>query len=91
MEAYFEQLGVQADLAQQVYDIRNRLHMTREDLAQFSGLTPQAIEDLEESDYDGDWEEAIERVNRAFHKWFKDVILPAARMKPEEYSVKGVA
>ena len=89
-EASFEEAGRQADLAQQVYDIRNKLHMSREDLATSSGLTPDIIEDLEESDYDGDWNEAIEKINRGFHHWFTNVILPAARMEPKDYSVKAV-
>jgi DNA-binding XRE family transcriptional regulator len=91
MEAYFEQLDVQAALAQQIYDIRNRLHMTREELAEFSGLTPETIEDLEETDYDGDWNEAIQRVNHAFRHWFTNVIVPAAQMEPDDYSVKAVS
>lgn len=88
MEQYFEELGVQSELAQQVYEAREKLNMTREQLAEFSGLSPDTIEDLEETDYDGDWEEAIEKVNRGFRNWFTTVILPAARMTPEEYSVK---
>jgi DNA-binding protein HU-beta len=79
-----------AALAQQIYDIREKLRMTREDLAEFSGLSAETIEDLEESDYDGDWDEAIQKVNTGFHSWFTNVILPVARMKPEELSV-GIA
>jgi DNA-binding XRE family transcriptional regulator len=90
MEAYLEDLDVQSALAQQIYDIRNRLRMTREDLAEFSGLTPEAIENLEETDYDGDWNEAIERINHAFRHWFTNVIIPAAQMTPDDYSVKAV-
>lgn len=89
MERYFEELGVQSDLAQQIYDIRNRLRMSREDLAELSGLTAEIIEDLEETDYDGNWDEAIERINVAFARWIKEVIIPAAKMKPEEYSVRA--
>jgi DNA-binding XRE family transcriptional regulator len=89
-EAAFEEAGRQADLAQQVYDIRNKFHMTREDLAEFSGLTPEAVEDIEESDYDGNWDEAIDKINSAFHRWFQEVIQPAARMTEDEYSVKTV-
>lgn len=63
--------------------------MSREDLAELSGLTAETIENLEETDYDGNWAEAIERVNRAFERWIKEVIIPAARMKPEEYSVRA--
>jgi DNA-binding protein HU-beta len=90
MEAYFEELGVQSQLAQQIYDIRHTLRMSREDLAEFSGLTPELIEDLEETDYDGDWDEAIAAINRAFHEWFTTVIVPASKMTPEDYSVKVV-
>jgi len=78
--AFLKEVKVQADLAGQIYSIRNRLHMTREDLAEFSGLSPEIIEDLEESDYGGDWDEAIEKINSAFHQWFQKVILPAAQM-----------
>ncbi len=89
-EASFKEVGRQADLAQQVYDIRNRLHMSRADLAEFSGLTSEAIEDIEESDYDGDWDEAIDKINSAFRQWFHNVILPASKMTEDEYSVKAV-
>jgi hypothetical protein len=65
--------------------------MTREDLAEYSDLTPEIIEDIEESDYDGDWDEAIEKINSAFHHWFTGVILPAAQMKPDDYSIKAVS
>jgi uncharacterized membrane protein YgaE (UPF0421/DUF939 family) len=89
--AHVELLREQSTLAQQIYDIRNKLHMTRDDLAEFSGLTPEIIEDLEESDYDGDWDEAREKINKAFHHWFTGVILPAAQMKPDDYSIKAVS
>jgi DNA-binding protein HU-beta len=88
--SFLKEVKIQADVAGQIYSIRNKLHMTREDLAEFSGLTPETIEDLEESDYDGDWEEAAGRINRAFHQWFTNVILPAAQMTPDDYSVKAV-
>ena len=64
--------------------------MAREDLAGVSGLKAETIEDLEESDYDGDWDEAIKKVNTGFHNWVTNVILPAAQMKREDYSV-GIA
>ncbi len=89
-EASFAEATRQSDLAQQIYDIREKLRMTREDLAEFSGLTAETIEDLEESDYDGDWEEAIRKINNGFHNWFTQVIVPVAQMKPEEYSVGAV-
>jgi len=88
---FASEMRLKAGIAQQVYDIRNKLHMGRKDLAEFSGLTPEIIEDIEESDYDGDWNEAIDKINRAFRQWFQDVILPAARLTPDDYSVKAVS
>lgn len=87
-EALLAEASRQSDIAQQVYDIRKRLRMTREDLAESCGLSEETIEDIEESDYDGDWDEAIRKVNEGFRNWFNNVILPAARMKPEDYSVE---
>ncbi len=87
---FASEMRVRAGIAQQIYDIRNKLRMTREDLAEFSGLTPENIEDLEESDYEGDWEDATSRINTAFHLWVTEVILPVARMTPDDYSVKAV-
>ncbi|MEW6114361.1 MAG: hypothetical protein AB1664_19665 [Thermodesulfobacteriota bacterium] len=84
------EMRVRAGIAQQIYDIRNKLRMTQEDLAKFSGLTAEMVEDIEESDYDGDWDEAVSSINRAFQNWFTNVILPVAQMKPDDYSVKAV-
>ena len=88
---FAQEIRAKALLAQQIYDIRNKLRMTREDLAEFSGLTPEIIEDLEESDYEGDWNEAINLINRAFRSWVSDVIVPVAKMTPDDYSVKAVS
>ncbi len=86
-QASLKEIKVHADFAGRIYHIRTRLRMTPENLAEFSGLTAETIEDLEESVYDGYWDEAIWKVNRGFHNWFTNVILPAAQMKPEDYSV----
>lgn len=74
--ARFELVRAQSALARSVYDIRNRLKMTREDLAKESGLTPEAIEDIEESDYDGNWDEAVESIIVAFASWVTRVLVP---------------
>jgi len=89
-QAFLKEVKVQADVAGQIYSIRRKFGMTREQLAELAGLSPEAVEDLEESDYDGDWEVAIQGINRAFHDWFQNVILPAAQMKPDEYSVRAM-
>jgi DNA-binding XRE family transcriptional regulator len=91
LEEYFEELGVQSDLAQQIYDVRNKLRMSREELAELSGLTVETIESLEETDYEGDWDEAVDKINQAFGQWFRTVIKPAAEMTEDEYSVKAAS
>ena len=88
---FLGEVQIQADLSGQIYSIRNKLRMSRDDLAEFSGLTSDAIEDLEESDYDGSWEDVVELINRAFQLWFANVILPTARLEPEEFSIKAVS
>ncbi len=87
-QAFLKEIKVQADIAGQVYRIRNKLGITRDQLADVSGLTSEAIEDIEESDYAGSWEDAVDRINRAFRKWFRTVILPAAQMTEEDLSVR---
>lgn len=67
-EASLKEAGRQADLAQHIYDTRKKRRMSRERLAELSGLSATTIEDLEESDYDGDWDEAMQRINRVFHE-----------------------
>jgi DNA-binding XRE family transcriptional regulator len=91
IQEFLGEVQIKADISGQIYSVRNKLRMSREDLAEFSGLTSDAIEDLEESDYDGSWEDAVERINRAFQLWFANVILPTARLEPEEFSIKAVS
>ena len=91
IQEFLGEVRIKADLSGQIYSVRNKLRMSREDLAELSGLTLEAIEDLEESDYDGSWEDAVERINRAFQLWFERVIVPTARMSPEEYSIKAIS
>jgi DNA-binding protein HU-beta len=85
--ARFELVRAQSALARSVYDIRNRLKMTREDLAKQSGLTVETVEDIEESDYEGDWGEAIKKINVAFATWVTNVLAPTCEpTKPEQPS-----
>jgi transcriptional regulator with XRE-family HTH domain len=80
--AHFKVVRAQSALARSVYDIRKKLNMTREALAERSGLTPEIIEDLEESDYDGDWVDVIRKIEQAFAAWVKEVLAPT--YKPEQ-------
>lgn len=78
---FSEDISRKAGLAQQIYDIREKLGMTTANLAEFSGLSAETIEDMEESDYNGDWTEAIQKINIAFLDWLDNVIRPAIEIK----------
>ncbi len=88
--AHLELVRRQSGISVRVYDIREKFHMSRKDLAEFSGLTAETIEDVEETDYDGNWDEAIEKINTGFRSWFTNVVLPASRMTLVDYSVEVV-
>lgn len=91
-EAYFDELGIQVGIARQIYDIRERLRMTREDLAEFSGLSVETIKEMEETNYDGDWDEAIEKINGAFAAWVTKVLAPSYKVgPPKDYRVQPKA
>ncbi|MFH1116118.1 MAG: hypothetical protein V1792_19570 [Pseudomonadota bacterium] len=76
--------------AQAIADIRAKLQMTQENLAEYSGLSLEVIESVERSDYPSDWNALISRLNRAFQTWATKVIIPTYQVDPEDYSVKVV-
>lgn len=88
-EEYFDELGIQVGLARQIYDIREELRMSRESLAEFSGLPVETIKNLEETNYDGDWAGAIEKINTAFTAWVTKVLGPTYKTEPpKDYQVQ---
>lgn len=80
--ARLEIIRAQAAVARNIYRSRKRLNMTREDLATSSGLTQEVIEDIEESDYDGDWADAVEKIRRGFLAWAANLTMPSQRTEP---------
>jgi len=76
------------EVAQRIYDIRTKLGMTKEQLAEIAGLNLSTIDQLEEAGYGMPLDEPIKLINNAFEEWIKTVIIPAARMKPEDYSIR---
>jgi len=86
--ASFKTEMARLEIAQRIYDIRTKLALTREQLAEISGLGVSVIEALEEANYEDPLDEPIGLINKAFRKWVKNVIVPAAQLKPAEYSVE---
>ncbi len=61
-EDSFEREYRKAEMAKVIYDLRKQAHMTQERLAEIAGVEPSVIEDLEESDYSGDFFEIAQKV-----------------------------
>jgi len=81
-----------ADISGRLCNIREKLRMSRENLAEFSGLPVETIKNLEETHYDGDWDEAIEKINVAFTAWVTEVLAPTYKTEPpRDYQVQPKA
>ena len=76
MEKYFEELGVKADIARQLYNLRNQAGLTLEQLAELVDTTESVIEDIEESDYEGDFLAMASRIAAALHKRVEVRLVP---------------
>jgi len=76
MEKYFEELGVKADIARQLYNLRNQGGLSRGQLADLVGTTESVIEDIEEADYDGDFLAMASRIATALHRRVEVRLVP---------------
>jgi DNA-binding XRE family transcriptional regulator len=87
MEKYFEDLGVKADIARQLYNLRNQAGLTREQLADLVGTNASVIEDIEETDYEGDFLEMASRIARALHRKVEVRFVPEETPEPTGIAV----
>ncbi|MFH1113525.1 MAG: XRE family transcriptional regulator [Pseudomonadota bacterium] len=76
MEKYFEELGVKADIARQLYNLREQADLTQEQLADLVGIDPSIIDDMEESDYEGDFLAIASRIANALHRRVEVRLVP---------------
>ena len=86
MEKYFEELGVKADIARQLYHLRNQASLSREQLAALVGTTESVIEDIEDADYEGDFLGMASRIANALHRRVEVRLVPV-----EDLASAGVA
>jgi ribosome-binding protein aMBF1 (putative translation factor) len=86
MEKYFEELGVKAGIARQLYNLRNQAGMSREQLADLVGTKASVIEDIEESDYEGDFLAMASRIAAALHRRLEIRLAPV-----EDVESTGIA
>ncbi len=66
--ALFEEERIKADIAQAVYDLRNRAGYSTERLAELVGVEESVIEDMEEADYQGDFLAVASRIASVLHR-----------------------
>ncbi|MGB6067273.1 MAG: XRE family transcriptional regulator [Desulfomonilaceae bacterium] len=52
--ASYQEERIKAEIARQIYDIREQVALTQKQLADLVGTTETVIDDLEEADYEGD-------------------------------------
>lgn len=64
-EASLEQEMLNAEIAQNLYDLRKELGLTHEEIATRAGVDAQTISDLEDADYDGDALEILKTIAAA--------------------------
>lgn len=76
MEKYFDELGVKADIARQLYDLRNQAGLTQEQLADLVGIDPSVVDDIEETDYEGDFLAMASRIANALHRRMEVRLVP---------------
>jgi ribosome-binding protein aMBF1 (putative translation factor) len=66
--ASFQEELTKAEIAREIYDLRDQAGLTHEQLADLIGTTASVIEDIEEADYDGDFLSMASRIAAALHR-----------------------
>jgi len=79
MEAYREQVRVDNDVAQKIYDLRKKAGLTQKQLAERIGTQQSVISDLEAADYQGHSLAMLNRIAEAVNKRVEIRFLPAKR------------
>ena len=58
----YKEYQVKADIAQQVYDLRNQAGLSQEQIAELVGVGQSVIRSLEDADYEGDFLAMLVRI-----------------------------
>lgn len=66
--ASYQEERVKAEIARQVYDLREQAGLSQKSLADLVGITETVIDDLEEADYEGDALSLLIRIAAALRK-----------------------
>jgi ribosome-binding protein aMBF1 (putative translation factor) len=66
--ASYQEERIKAEIARQVYDLREQAGLSQKGLADLVGTTETVIDDLEEADYEGDALSMLIRIATALRK-----------------------
>jgi ribosome-binding protein aMBF1 (putative translation factor) len=66
--ASFQEELTKAEIAREIYVLRNQQGLSHEQLANLVGPTASVIEDIEEADYEGDFLSMASRIASALHR-----------------------
>ncbi|MFH0825069.1 MAG: helix-turn-helix transcriptional regulator [Pseudomonadota bacterium] len=72
----FQEELTKAELASEIYDLRDQAGLSREQLASLVGTTESVIEDIEEADYEGDFLAMASRIATALHRRVEVRLVP---------------
>lgn len=78
----FEEEKIKLDIAQHIYELRDSTALTQEEFGELVGIDPVIIDDLEESDYEGDSLTALAHIEKALRRHVEAPIKPAKAVYP---------
>ena len=78
----FEEEEIKLDIAQHVYELRDSTGQTQEEFGELVGVDPIIIDDLEESDYEGNSLAVLAHIEKALRKHLEAFIKPAENLYP---------
>lgn len=82
--ASFQEELTKAEIARDIYDLRNNAGLTQEQLAEFVGVNYSVINDIEESDYEGDFLSMASRIATALRRRVEVRLVPVDTTEPTE-------
>ena len=82
MVKWFEEEEIKLDIAQHIYDLRDSTRQTQEEFGELVGIDPVIIDDLEESDYEGDSLTVLAHIEKALRRHVEAPIKPARGLYP---------
>lgn len=66
--ASYQEERIKAEIARQIYDLREQAGLSQKQLADLAGTSERVIDDLEEADYEGDALSMLVRIATALRK-----------------------